>query len=90
MQNRCIQLSNISEKSLSEPLEGFEDISYIDPKASKELEPFSTKLSTLPNGLRVVTEPIFGEYCTLGSKYVRTCISKLLIGGLKLKYFSSD
>jgi len=27
---------------------------------------FDSKLTTLDNGLRVVTEPIFGEYCTVG------------------------
>ncbi|KAI1727337.1 peptidase m16 inactive domain-containing protein [Ditylenchus destructor] len=53
----------IKIKPLSEPLDGFEDLEYVDPKS---FEPFSTKYTKLPNGLRIVTEPTLGEYCTLG------------------------
>lgn len=50
---------------LSQPMHGFEKPAYIDPQS---VELFSSKLTTLPNGLRVATEPIFGEYCTVGGK----------------------
>uniref|UniRef100_A0A915ETJ1 WW domain-binding protein 4 n=1 Tax=Ditylenchus dipsaci TaxID=166011 RepID=A0A915ETJ1_9BILA len=51
-QKQEIFLSDVSKKPLNEPLEG--------------TEAFSSKLTTLSNGLRVASEPIFGEYCTVG------------------------
>ncbi|KAI6205009.1 hypothetical protein M3Y94_00743200 [Aphelenchoides besseyi] len=48
---------------LTDPLPGYERLAYVDPKSVKL---FDAKMTTLDNGLRVVTEPTFGDYVTLG------------------------
>ncbi|CAD5229559.1 unnamed protein product [Bursaphelenchus okinawaensis] len=49
--------------SLSEPLPGFEKVTY-----SKEntVKLFDTKITQLQNGLTIATEEATGEYCTVG------------------------
>ncbi|CAD5234247.1 unnamed protein product [Bursaphelenchus xylophilus] len=49
--------------SLSEPLPGYEKVVCIDNKTVKL---YNAKITKLESGLTVVTEPAFGEYCTLG------------------------
>ncbi|KAH7695171.1 peptidase M16 inactive domain-containing protein, partial [Aphelenchoides avenae] len=54
---------DINKIPLTDPVPGFERLSYVDPKS---LERFEAKLTVLENGLRIATEPTFGEYATLG------------------------
>lgn len=60
---------------MNKPLDGYEHLNYVDPKS---IAPFSTQLNTLKNGLRVATEPNFGEYATVGRKFLIFYKSKIL------------
>jgi len=48
--------------SLSKPLENFPDVEY----ATNSNESFETKSTKLSNGLTVATQPIYGNFCTVG------------------------
>ena len=48
--------------SLSKPLENFPDVEY----ATNSNESFETKTTKLSNGLTVATQPIYGNFCTVG------------------------
>ncbi|TKR72458.1 hypothetical protein L596_019897 [Steinernema carpocapsae] len=57
---------------LDQPLPGLQELQYTD---HKEIIPFNSKMTTLENGLRIASEPHFGEFCTIavaidsGSRY---------------------
>lgn len=47
---------------LTQPIPNLPDVEYAKPL----LEGSNTKVTTLPNGLRVASEPRFGQFCTVG------------------------
>lgn len=47
---------------LTQPIPDLADVEYAKPL----LEGSATKVTTLPNGLRVASEPRFGQFCTVG------------------------
>lgn len=49
--------------SLSDPLPGLPKAVYI----SNEKKKHEARTTTLSNGLRVASEPLFGQYCTIGA-----------------------
>ncbi|VDK58820.1 unnamed protein product [Anisakis simplex] len=54
---------DINRIPLTEPIPGLSKVAYA---GHKHIEPFDTKLTTLKNGLRVASEPHYGQYCTIG------------------------
>jgi len=51
--------------NLDKPLQGLEPPIYAPTKDQKEVF-YKTELTTLPNGLRVASQPRFGKYTTIG------------------------
>lgn len=49
---------------LTQPLDGLPPVQYAEPPKT----PRETKITTLPNGLRVASEQRFGQFCTIGGK----------------------
>lgn len=49
---------------LSQPLAGLPSVEY----AKSTIGPRETRVTTLPNGLRVASESRFGQFCTIGGK----------------------
>lgn len=49
---------------LSEPLKDLPLVQYAKPSVSAR----ETRITTLPNGLRVASESRFGQFCTIGGK----------------------
>lgn len=47
---------------LSEPLKDLPPVQYAKPSVSAR----ETRITTLPNGLRVASESRFGQFCTIG------------------------
>lgn len=47
---------------LTQPIPDLPEVEYAKPL----LESSATKVTTLPNGLRVASEPRFGQFCTVG------------------------
>lgn len=47
---------------LSEPLKELPPVQYAKPSVSAR----ETRITTLPNGLRVASESRFGQFCTIG------------------------
>uniref|UniRef100_A0A1I7YJ78 Mitochondrial-processing peptidase subunit alpha n=1 Tax=Steinernema glaseri TaxID=37863 RepID=A0A1I7YJ78_9BILA len=47
---------------LDQPLPGLQELQYSD---HKEIDPFNATITTLENGLRIASEPHFGEFCTI-------------------------
>ncbi|CAI4225722.1 unnamed protein product [Auanema sp. JU1783] len=56
---------DITRVPLSVPLQKFADNKGKAP-AAWELKPFQTEISKTESGIRIATEPHFGEYCTIG------------------------
>lgn len=50
--------------ALTQPLDGLPLVQYAQPPKT----PRETKITTLPNGLRVASEQRFGQFCTIGGK----------------------
>lgn len=49
---------------LSQPLAGLPSVEY----AKSTIGPRETRVTALPNGLRVASESRFGQFCTIGGK----------------------
>lgn len=47
---------------LTDPIQNLPEVEYARPLAESSL----TQVTTLPNGLRVASEPRFGQFCTVG------------------------
>lgn len=46
---------------------GLSKVSYV---VNHDIQPFDTKLTLLKTGLKVASEPHFGQYCTIGGKLI--------------------
>lgn len=53
---------------LSEPLKELPLVQYAQPTTGDR----ETRITTLPNGLRVASESRFGQFCTIGGTVCRT------------------
>lgn len=51
---------------LSQPLANLPTVQYAKPNAG----PRETRITTLPNGLRVASESRFGQFCTIGGEHI--------------------
>ncbi|VDN53932.1 unnamed protein product [Dracunculus medinensis] len=54
---------DINDLPLTVPLPGLSKVSYA---VNHDIQPFDTKLTLLKTGLKVASEPHFGQYCTIG------------------------
>ncbi|VDM45779.1 unnamed protein product [Toxocara canis] len=54
---------DINQIPLTESIPGLSKAAYAD---HAHIEPFDTKLTILDSGLRVASEPHYGQYCTIG------------------------
>uniref|UniRef100_F1L1J9 Mitochondrial-processing peptidase subunit alpha n=1 Tax=Ascaris suum TaxID=6253 RepID=F1L1J9_ASCSU len=54
---------DINRIPLTEPIPGLSEVAYA---AHIDIEPFDTKLTVLENGMKVASEPHYGQYCTIG------------------------
>uniref|UniRef100_A0A0N5ARE3 Alpha-MPP n=1 Tax=Syphacia muris TaxID=451379 RepID=A0A0N5ARE3_9BILA len=54
---------DLNTMPLTKPIPGFSNVVY---GSKADITPFDTTLTVLDNGLKVATEPNYGDYCTLG------------------------
>lgn len=84
--------TTINGVPLSKPMPGIAIPKYAKADATF----YTTKVTTLDNGLRVASEPKFGQFCTIGGKTILCCnkcaplINRLVVyaGFLNSIYFA--